>query len=596
MRQGSMMDLQFRWIDVVVRSFSIFQKRLFSIYSQNSWCETRRVKRNTYSSRHMHSFRRDSAGGYAVHVQRLLWVVVFSVMCINLAAQAEQKQYKFWVYFTDKKDTPYNIHKPAEFLSAKALQRRAHHGVAVTEQDLPVNPLYVNTLRQKGAVVYHTSKWFNTATIMADSTTAMQLKTLAFVDSVEYLGKHVTRKRKPSDKGRDFDTQYFDAASHYGAGYRQIQMLNGHVLHGLGYRGEGMLVAVLDGGFTNVDIMPVYDSLRANDRLFVGHDFVDNDKYLYESSNHGSQVMSTMASNIPGFFVGSAPDATYICMKTEDVRSESYTEEANWIAAAEMADSMGVDVINSSLGYTTFNDKRMNYDHAKMNGKTAKVSRAADIAFSKGMIVVNSAGNEGNSKWYYIGAPADAENVLAVAATKSDGSKAPFSSFGPAGDGRIKPDVAAMGMGIIVSGVYDYRLLAGNGTSFASPLTAGMVTSLWQAFPERTNAEILEAVRFTARQADSPDEDLGYGIANFYQAFEYLNTDAVILPEVGMYGFFSYLKTIFVHPQVAKDCMLYVYNSTGQLLLQKQCKATDMKKFYKVELAELEWPVWVRVE
>ena len=282
---------------------------------------------------------------------------------------------------------------------------------------------------------------------------------------------------------------------------------------------------MLDGGFVNFDISPFFDSVRAENKVLQSRDFVDNDDYAYEASDHGFNVVSTIVGNLPGLLVGTSPDASVVCIRTEEVSSELKIEEDNWVAGAEYADSLGVDVINSSLGYTSFDKQKMSYKYADMNGKTARISIAAGIAAKKGILVVNSAGNDGNNTWRYIGAPADANDILTVGAVTADKEMAYFSSFGPTYDGRIKPSVAARGYDAIV-GTPTYRVDSASGTSFASPIMAGMVTSLWQAFPHKSNLEIIHAVEQSGDMADNPNNSLGHGIPDMMKAFQMLsNTD-----------------------------------------------------------------------
>ena len=299
-------------------------------------------------------------------------------------------------------------------------------------------------------------------------------------------------------------------------------MLAGHVLHSMGHEGQGKKVAIFDGGFSSVYRMPAFDSLYANNRILGTRDFVEGDEFVYEASSHGTQVLSCMAANLPYLVMGTAPGASYYLFKTEDVGSEFKIEEFNWVAAAEYADSLGIDVINSSLGYTTFNDETMNYSYEDLNGKTGICSRGADIAVEKGMLVVNSAGNEGDGSWKYIGTPADGINVISVGAVKSNGSRASFSSYGPTPDGRIKPNVSAQGSRAIVAGMKGYAVTSTDGTSFSSPIMAGMVTTLWSAFPNKTNWEIKDAIEASGNQSTKPDSSLGFGIPDFFRAYVYL--------------------------------------------------------------------------
>lgn len=440
-----------------------------------------------------------------------------------------QTQKKFWVTFSDKKNSTFDVNKPEEFLSPRAIERRVKQQIPITEEDLPVNSNYLSAIENLGAEIHNQSKWLNASSIITTDSVATLIQELAFVDTIQYVGKHYDNRiiLRKTGKVRDSTEIPFQNDNFYGFGEEQINMVKGAFLHEKGFRGKSKLIAVLDGGFSNVDIMPFFDSLRADERLIYQKDFVDGDDFVYESSGHGSQVLSVMASNIPGYFVGTAPDATYVCLKTEDTRGEYLIEECNWAAALEYADSLGVDVVNSSVGYTTFHDKLMNHSYDMLDGKTAIASRAANAAFAKGMIVVNSAGNDGNGEWKYIDVPADATNILTVGATNGEGKRANFSSIGPTPDGRVKPEIAAMGKGTIVASVYQSKVNKANGTSFSSPLIAGMVASLWDAFPEKSNKEIIWAILSSSSQFNDPDMEIGYGIPNFEEAYNLLSQETL---------------------------------------------------------------------
>ncbi len=446
-----------------------------------------------------------------------IWILLLT--SFSLLGQDNYKQYdKFWVEFTDKNNNPYSVFKPLEYLSPRALERRKKQGIPIKENDLPVTPNYIFQLRDLGAEVNYTSKWLNGASITADSTTFLRIMKLPCIKHGEAVGvSKPNRAHRP--KNPIPYTSFEKSEDKYGEAANQIKQLNGHILHDLGYDGSGMLVAVLDGGFNNVDIMPFFDSLRADGRLLQGRDFVMNDYYPYESSSHGSQVLSTMAANIPGLMIGTAPGASYVCVKTEETSSELRIEEDNWVVGAEYADSLGADVINSSLGYTQFDDKRMNYTYKDMDGNTTRVTKGADVAASKGILVVNSAGNSGAGAWKFIGAPADGDSVLAVGAVDAVGRKSYFSSFGPSADKQVKPDVSAKGSSTTVASLYGYSADRADGTSFAAPVTAGMVASLWQAFPDKSNMEIMEAVRTNGHLNTDPSTGLGYGVPDYYAAY-----------------------------------------------------------------------------
>ncbi|NJN77301.1 MAG: S8 family serine peptidase [Saprospiraceae bacterium] len=453
-------------------------------------------------------------------------IIILTLFSIELSAQSLNK---YWVQFTDKKGTPYSIFKPQEFLSPRAIERRQRLGIEIDKMDLPVSQKYINELKKKGATIYTVSKWFNAATIyLEDEGKLEQIKKLPFVRTVEATGRYTKPPSISKQKNRNFKSTYPRIRNYYGYGWSQISMLNGQSLHQIGFRGNGMLIAILDEGFINFDVSPFFDSIRVANKVLMSRDFVDNDNWVYEVSNHGFNAISTIIGNLPGLLVGTSPDATVVCIRTEDINSELRIEEDNWIAGAEYADSLGVDVINSSLSYTFFNNPEMSYAYQDMDGNTARISIGADIAVKKGILVVNCAGNDGNKTWRYVGAPADADSVMAVGAVDRNRLKANFSSFGPTRDGRIKPNVSARGEQTVVA-TLTYRVDSVNGTSFSSPIIAGMVTSLWQAFPEKNNMEIKNAVEQSGSLANNPNNYLGYGIPNMMKAYQILSNSSVIL-------------------------------------------------------------------
>jgi serine protease AprX len=429
----------------------------------------------------------------------------------------------YWVEFTDKDSTPYSIDKPEAFLSEKALERRQKYGIAITEDDFPPNPDYVRALRAKKAKVMHTSRWLNAATITILEDSLEALKQLDFISTVQYVG---IQTRGGSSPTRELNMDSLQTIprpqSKYGYGAEQIMQINGHVLHQIGLTGKGVTVAVLDGGFTGVDQSPFFEDLRKSGRLLPGIDFVDIDNSVYESNSHGTRVLSCMAANVPKLMVGTAPDASYVCIKTEDVRNEYPLEECHWVAGIEFADSIGADIVTSSLGYTEFDDTLLHHTHLELDGKTAISSRAAAYAAQKGMLVLNSAGNSGNDEWRKIGFPADVASTLTVGATTLKGELASFSSVGPTADGRIKPDIIAPGARVALADAYSYKVSKGSGTSFSTPIIAGMVACLMEGFPDKTNAEIIKAIKVSSSLANEPNAEKGYGIPNFQKAYSIL--------------------------------------------------------------------------
>ena len=431
---------------------------------------------------------------------------------------------KYLIEFSDKNNSPYSIQNPTEFLSTRAIERRKRQNIPISATDFPVNPDYIQALKSFTIDIIHTSRWLNMALILADEAAVKRIERLKFVKAINYVGKDSGPRLilRRSGKSRDESPPGKKTEDDYGFAEFQNTSINVNSLHDQNYRGKGILIAVLDGGFSNADIMPFFDKVRTEKRFYKHKDFVEGDDYVFETSSHGSQVLSVMAADIPNVLVGSAPDASYVCLKTEDNSGEYRAEECNWVTALEYADSLGADIINSSLGYTTFSDPSMDYSYENLDGKTSIATQAAEIAFTKGMIVVNSVGNEGNTPWKYLDIPADGENVLAVGATDQAGYKTKFSSFGPTPDGRIKPDVSALGKDITVASIYGTKVKTTKGTSFSSPLVAGAIASLWQAVPNRTNAEIIEAIKLSADRAAQPNNELGYGIPDFGAALDLL--------------------------------------------------------------------------
>lgn len=431
---------------------------------------------------------------------------------------------RYWVKFSDKNGSAFNINAPEQFLSQRAIQRRIAQNISIVENDIPVNQNYVDAVAATGAQVLNRSKWHNSVTVLSnDSAQIDAINALPFVVSVNAvaLAQHPVvdlRNKFELENYNVFKTEIASPSisnADYGMGLNQIDMLGGIGLHEAGFRGQGVLIAVIDAGFFNTDILSVFDSLRNENRIVATRDFVDGDLNVYGGSTHGTMVLSTMAGNIPGELIGTAPKASYMLLRSEDAGTEYLIEEINWASAAEFADSAGADVINSSLGYTDFNDASQNHTYSNMDGNTTPVTIAADVAASKGMLVVNSAGNEGSSPWFRISAPSDGDSVMAIGAVDQFGQYVNFSGKGPSFDGRIKPNVVAQGKDAAVVNSSTGAIMTGNGTSFSGPIIAGMSACLWQANPTFGNMELLHAIEQSAHQYNNPDSLMGYGIPNF---------------------------------------------------------------------------------
>lgn len=438
-----------------------------------------------------------------------------------LVAQTGPQRYR--VRFTDKGNTPFSLEQPEAYLSPRALERRQRQGIAVDSLDLPVDPAYIDALLQWGEIeLVNRSRWMNAVTIRTTDTLALDsLPQAPFVAEVRRVDDGVRVPERIPDKfpgvsKSEIGTHYQEI---YGASYRQVSMMNLHLLHQLaGGRGEGMLIGVLDSGFDGVDSADLFTPLRQRAGIRWTQDLAEPGGDVFERHWHGRSVLSVMAADAPGSLMGTAPKADYALLRTEFEASEFIWEEDNWIAGAEVADSLGCDVLNTSLGYTTFEDSLTDHTYSELDGQTTRISIAAGIAVEKGMVVVNSAGNSGNNGWFHIGAPADAFGILAVGAVDHDRRTASFSSRGPSADGRVKPDVAAVGVQCAALSPWDAAIIGVNGTSFSSPLVAGAAACLWQLHPDRSNVEIMDAIRRSASQWDAPDAEQGFGIPDLWRA------------------------------------------------------------------------------
>ncbi|MDX1908432.1 MAG: S8 family serine peptidase [Bacteroidia bacterium] len=441
-----------------------------------------------------------------VHCRRLLLLVVV-LTCYVLPADAQSV---WWILLADKgPDAAAHLATPEVFLSREALERRSEKGIPVTVEDLPVYTAYQEAVQEKGFQVLGHSRWLNALAVTATPADLARLQGVSWVRGMRPAAR-LTLAHYPETN----TTEALDALPQgiaYGKAETQNTMIHVQDLHTKGFTGRGVIVAVFDAGFPGVDKVAAFDSLRSEKRILHTWDFVENNDAVYEDNNHGTQVLSTIAANLPGEMVGTAPHASFILCRTEDARSERQIEEYNWLRAMEWVDSIGVDMIHSSLGYNEFDEPSESYTYPQLDGNTAIITRAADMAAARGILVTTSAGNSGQDEWRFIGAPCDADSVLCIGSVDRNQKKSGFSSFGPAADGRIKPDVTAMGSSsavIMPSGTVS----TASGTSFSGPIVAGMVACLKQAHPKRSNMDIIQAIRLSADQYAFPDSAYGYGI------------------------------------------------------------------------------------
>ncbi|MCU0342053.1 MAG: S8 family peptidase [Spirosomaceae bacterium] len=457
-------------------------------------------------------------------VCRLSLLILLTLLVSTAHAQRVPR---YLVLLKDKTGTPFSIDKPEAFLSKKAIERRQRQNIKITTRDLPVNPTYVNQIRQTGATVWYTSRWLNAVLVQANATQLTAIRALSFVAGLEFnrplSNFRVSAENADQSTQQKLGTEGTEAFN-YGTSLNQNQMLGVDKMHDAGYNGRGLSIAILDAGFRNSNTNRALTSLFSDNRLLTTYDFVQKNTDVFEDDTHGNNVFSIMASFQEGGIIGPAYGASYMLLRTEDAATETRLEEANWLVAAEFADSSGVDIIQSSLGYTTFDTPADNYTYANMNGRTALITRAADWAAAVGIVVVVSAGNDGASSWRYIAAPADADSVLAVAAVNSTRGIATFSSIGPSADGRVKPDVSAQGVATVLANSSG-TVTTGNGTSYAAPLIAGLVAAFWQAHPYLTAMQVIDCIRKAGDRYANPTVQFGYGIPTFERAVEVARRD-----------------------------------------------------------------------
>ncbi len=434
---------------------------------------------------------------------KTLYAVAVLLFSLSLNAQT------YRVYFSDKGENEVLLQNPYTFLSAKAIDHKASRNTAIDRTDLPVSGEYLKVIQELELEIRMKSRWFNYALVSGEDVLG-KLATLPFVKRVEEAPKYYVQVADGDGSGEKINSLLT-----YGQSANQIKMLNGDYLHDLNSLGQGMTIAVIDGGFTGSNTISGLDSLRSSGRLLGTYNFVDGDTNVFSAGKHGTNVLSILAGYVDSFYVGSAIGANYWLLKSENELSETAVEMDYWLAAAEFADSVGADIITTSLGYNTFQDGVGDLSYSDMDGNTALVTRAADMAAKKGLLVVTSAGNEGNSSWKHVLAPADGDSVLTVGGVDVNGNYVSFASQGPTADGRIKPDVSAMAAGTAFVGV---EIKHGNGTSYSCPIVSGLAACLWQQYPTKTNMEIYDAIRTSASQYSTPDNMLGFGIANFAAA------------------------------------------------------------------------------
>ncbi len=488
------------------------------------------------------------------------------------------------VYFKDKPNAQYYFENPLQMLSQRSLDRRSNQNIALDSKDVPIYQPYINQISASpGIMVKAKSKWLNAVHIRGSVSNIQNLQSLSFVDSIQFANRtlNVSGKRNNSAGANKVTIQNknLEVATTfaYGNSSNQVEMVNAHLLHQSNNTGTGKIIAVFDSGFSAVNAITPFQRMFNNQFYLGGYNFVAGSTNVFSTHNHGTMTLSCMTGYVDGQLVGTAPDASYYLFITEDIFEENPVEESYWVEAAEMADSLGVDIISTSLGYFGYDNPNYSYTYQDMTGNTAFASKGANIAFSKGMIVVASAGNSGNSSTPNVGVPAEATNVLAVGAVKFDETYATFSSIGPSFDGRVKPDVMAKGQSTTISDT-NGNIVTASGTSFSCPIIAGAIASFWQAIPWASNQQVVDLVKQSSDRFSNPNNQFGYGIPDFQLA---LNMAQLIVQENDIENFSVFpnpVKNTFSisFPNYTEIAQLLIYNNLGQKVLEKNIYSNDI--------------------
>lgn len=508
-------------------------------------------------------------------------ILIVAIILIGIQSFAQVAPDKYYIQFTDKNDSPYSIDQPEDFLTQRALDRRSNQGIAIVKNDIPVNPQYVQGVADLGAEILNTTRWLNGVTIYTTSSSVLDaIVELPYVAGVRAMVNYPSGSQKSFFDNETFEELTFEKNSNstaefdYGWSDFQIDQINGKPLHDAGFRGEGKVIAVLDGGFVGADVHPVFDSLWDNNLILGTKSFVNIGGSVFIESNHGKSVLSCMGANSPGVMIGTAPKASYWLLHSEDVKSENVIEEYNWVSAAEFADSVGADVINSSLSYVDFDDPQWDHAYEDLDGNTAVATKGADLAATKGILVFNSAGNSGGGSFPWNGAPADGDSIVSVGAVGFDNQRAGFSSIGPTADDRIRPVIMGLGAGTTVA-EGDEGVTSGSGTSFSSPVIAGMSTCLWQANPDMKVMDVMEAIKESGSYSNNPDNYMGWGIPDYELANSILTTIENPIEENDKMlhtwpNPFKSSLNIMINVLADQEVVIELLNMSGELIYKKK--------------------------
>lgn len=493
---------------------------------------------------------------------------IFLFFVFGAIAHAFAQDGRYAIFMSDKTGSSFSIDNPSAFLSQRSIERRVKQGINVTDEDFPVSQIYVQQVKETGAKVLYSSRWFNALVIEVVGSQLSDVLALPFVTGSEFLapksqasGGRIKRVKGKRDSNLNTVNQV------------QMKMLGIDEMHNDNFLGENVVIGVFDSGFTGVDVGEPFKPLIDEGRIMIMEDLLNKSGNVFQYDDHGTEILSIMAADQVDLYRGGAPKATYQLFVTEDVSSEYRIEEYNWLIAAERADSAGVDIINSSLGYNLFDDESMDYTIDQLDGETAVVSRAAAAATRKGILVVSSGGNDGNTSWKFVNPPSDVNGVLAVGSVTSTGTLSNFSSIGPTADGRIKPDVVALGTSVSVikaNGTSGFT----SGTSASTPLISGLAAGLWQAFPELNVIALYDLIISSGTLAKTPNNEMGYGIPNYLAAKEIVTGVEPPSPTLAVVVYPNPITTDSLNIDLdipsGQQVKITIYNLQGQRVFQSE--------------------------
>jgi len=523
----------------------------------------------------------------------IAWVFFSGLLCLTGTAYSQDY---FAVHFKYKPQDSHSLAQPSSFLSVKSLERKARFNIVLDSLDLPLSERYLAALQPMIVSNLYSSNWLNAAIVLADPELIPLIADLPYVNKVVYVkpgpqvgGRMISRK----DKFEDFDYQSLPAGQRV-AFEAQNALLGIDKMREAGYRGKNITIAVFDAGFPGVDTISAFRHIYTEGRMIGTRNFVRLMDNVYTDHQHGTNVLSLIGADNHQMSAG-APDSNYILCTTEDVRTEYIIEEYNWIKAAEYADSLGVDIINSSLGYLDFDDPRMDYTAEDLDGQTAIITQGANIAADKGILVVNSAGNYGRRGPSSLVAPADAEEILSVGGVTHDLERASFSSQGPTADGRIKPDLAALGQSVHLLGPNGQAYLS-QGTSFSAPQIAALAAGLWEAKPEWSKEELTKKIMGSATQADAPDNMLGHGIPDFVKAYYGEILSAPTIPEPLEWSLYPNPMTgedLFIRFGNEREAHFILFDISGKEMVRLHISRQSVADPFRINLPQLRAGVYV---